>query len=112
MKVLTRSRYGAAKSGSGRIRSDRQRPVAECTPRQAIPMITDFAITRADHDPPLWIAKMGGFGFGSNPPALRAAIDGYRCAPSIRRARIVVTEICGTLISVQFASALPMISEP
>jgi len=38
--VLARSRYGAAKSGSGRVRSDRQRPAAECTPRQAIPLGT------------------------------------------------------------------------
>jgi hypothetical protein len=31
MKVLARSRYGAAKSGSGRVRSDRQRPAADCS---------------------------------------------------------------------------------
>jgi hypothetical protein len=52
MKVLTRSRYRAAKSGSGRARSDRQRPAADCSRRQAIPlrntrMIIGFAITRA-----------------------------------------------------------------
>jgi len=37
MKVLTRSRYGAATNCSGWARSDRQRPVAGCKPRQAIP---------------------------------------------------------------------------
>src|SRR5215475_14686631 len=39
-EVLTRSCYGAATNCSGRIRSDRQRPAVDCTPRQAIPLGT------------------------------------------------------------------------
>jgi hypothetical protein len=27
-----------------------------------------FRARRADHDPPLWVAKMPGYAFGSNPP--------------------------------------------
>src|SRR5277367_1496933 len=37
MKVLARSRYGAATNCSGWARSDHQRPAADCSPRQAIP---------------------------------------------------------------------------
>jgi len=40
MKVLVRSRYEAATGGSGRTRSDHQRPAADGHPRQAIPLGT------------------------------------------------------------------------
>jgi hypothetical protein len=41
MKVLARSRYGAAKSGSGRARSDRQRPAAAAI--RGRPFLTEHA---------------------------------------------------------------------
>ena len=41
MKVLTRSRYGAAKSGSGRVRSDRQGLLRNA--RRSRPFLTEHA---------------------------------------------------------------------
>jgi len=93
MKVLTRSRYGAATNCSGWARSDRQRPAAGCTAAghssRNMPTIIDCAITRVGKGalapcPPFYFPRQDGGHAALCPPY--AASSGYMPSTHLPRA--------------------------